>query len=221
MICVFCSEKAYGSSAYFEDPDSKYPTVEEQVKLCKAVAQTLTSADNLSSRGSKMFFKRKKRSNKWTVSNMPLDDEDAEESGSDKEPPLSPESARITREGVPKFLLKPSAFDEMKDREHIELSDHSFVKPQKCFDLANQLKSQTTGRGAKLFQRRVEKSEKWIHDESTMPQQLKLPGAAESKPTAVPAHLETVDGQTVEYGEKFNVNPKGWQPSGKIFSRMT
>lgn len=212
-------KKAYGSSAFFEPgiEETAYPTIEEQVNMCKKVAQTLTSPLNMNSRGSKMFFKRQKKAAKWTHSNVL--DEPGDQESSEADTPTSPKNVKLTPEGVPKFLLKPSAFDEMKETEHIELSDHSHVQPQKCFDLAETLKTATTGKGAKMFKKRVERSEKWVVDESKIPKKPEAGPVPETKLKDLvgleDVHLETVEGQHVEYGESFNVAAKGWQPSGE------
>ena len=65
----------FADSAFYDDPQHKYPTVEEQIKLARKVALSVLAPANLNSRGHKMFVKRRERSNKW--SHGPADDDEA------------------------------------------------------------------------------------------------------------------------------------------------
>ena len=56
----------YADSSFYNDPSGKYPTLEEQVKMARRVALSLTAPVNLDARGHKMFIKRKEKSRKWT-----------------------------------------------------------------------------------------------------------------------------------------------------------
>ncbi|XP_064620265.1 uncharacterized protein LOC135483355 isoform X2 [Lineus longissimus] len=64
------SKKVYSDSAFFEDSLQSFPTVEEQIKLARSVANVLTTeAAMQNSRGAKMFTKRKERAEKWIHEN--------------------------------------------------------------------------------------------------------------------------------------------------------
>lgn len=55
----------FSSSSFYEDPQSTYPTVEEQVEMARKIAGSLADDTNKKSKGANMFFKRVKRSTKW------------------------------------------------------------------------------------------------------------------------------------------------------------
>lgn len=55
----------FSSSSFYEEPHHKYPTVEEQVELCKKIADSLSAETNKLSRGASMYSRRKKRADKW------------------------------------------------------------------------------------------------------------------------------------------------------------
>ena len=52
-------------SAFYDDPQHKYPTVEEQIALARRVAHSVLAPANASSRGHKMFVKRRERAFRW------------------------------------------------------------------------------------------------------------------------------------------------------------
>lgn len=49
-------EKIYGDSAFYADPEGKYPTVEEQIFIARQVAHSILSPVNHNSRGYQMFI---------------------------------------------------------------------------------------------------------------------------------------------------------------------
>lgn len=57
----------YASSSFFEEPNAIYPTIQEQVQLCRQIAASLSDDQNVKSKGANMFFKRVKRAEKWVV----------------------------------------------------------------------------------------------------------------------------------------------------------
>ena len=63
-------EKLFGDSAFYDDPDHKYPTIEEQVKMARKVAMSLTAPANVQARGHRMFVKRQKKAVKWTTGEL-------------------------------------------------------------------------------------------------------------------------------------------------------
>jgi hypothetical protein len=61
------TEKVYADSAFFDDPEHKYPTIEEQIKMARKVALSLESPANKKARGHKMFIKRKQKAYRWVA----------------------------------------------------------------------------------------------------------------------------------------------------------
>ncbi|ELT99795.1 hypothetical protein CAPTEDRAFT_228680 [Capitella teleta] len=72
------AKKLFGDSAFYDDPDHKYPTIEEQIKMARRVALSLTAPQNLKARGHTMFVKRAERADKWSTDHPggPLETED-------------------------------------------------------------------------------------------------------------------------------------------------
>ena len=67
------AEKLYTDSAFYDDPEHKYPTVEEQIALARRVAQSVLAPANVNSRGHKMFVKRRERSVDWEAGYKPTE----------------------------------------------------------------------------------------------------------------------------------------------------
>ena len=57
----------YADSAFYDDPEHKYPTIEEQIKMARNVARSLLAPANKRARGHTMFVKRRERSDKWVA----------------------------------------------------------------------------------------------------------------------------------------------------------
>lgn len=60
-------KKIFVDSSFYDDPAHRYPTVEEQIRMARSVAQSLTAPTNESARGQRMFMKRKEKSDNWVV----------------------------------------------------------------------------------------------------------------------------------------------------------
>ena len=185
-VCV-AAGKMYSDSAFYEDPAKKYPTIEEQMKLCRLISNSLTSAANKRARGAKMFAKRKRRSTKWVheghsewsssagdVANIDeLESElDLNEGGSKqlflfRIPNLKQRVASPERNT--KMSMKKDEFERL--RLQAQKCDHRVVSPGTCFDIVADLKA-SKGRGGRLFERRKNRADKFIIDESN----AKLPG---------------------------------------------
>lgn len=174
-------KKHYADSAFYDDPSTNYPTIEEQVDLCKKIAKSLTSAANRRARGAKMFAKRKRKSTKWIhdgeryhgsssagdVADLrDLDSELIESEGGFK--PLFqfriPNLAnRVNYNEDHKMSLSKDEFERL--RLSANKVDHTSVSPTQCHNLVADLQSKRN-RGAKLFQKRAARSEKWVIDEN-------------------------------------------------------
>jgi len=58
-------EKVFADSSFYDEPQHKYPTIEEQIKMARKVAQSLTSPGNVKARGQRMFLRRKEKADHW------------------------------------------------------------------------------------------------------------------------------------------------------------
>lgn len=176
--CVIL-ENLYSDSAFYNDPGKNYPTINEQIKLCKKIAQSLTSQINRRARGAKMFMKRKRKSSKWVheghsewsssagdVANLQeLDSELSPDEGGSKPlfyfkiPNLKSRISNTDR----KMALTQEQFEKL--RLQSMKCDHKVVPPNQCFDLVADLKA-SKGRGGRMFEKRKSRAEKYVVDET-------------------------------------------------------
>ncbi|GBL97977.1 hypothetical protein AVEN_126876-1 [Araneus ventricosus] len=158
-------KKMFASSSFYEEPNCIYPTVEEQVKLCRKIAESLSDDCNLKSKGANMFFKRVKKAEKWIVAESNAKNEDSTQDNN-KDPTKMP-YVRPSKE-LPKLklILAPRPILDMKTllREGVDIVEHNAVSPEICHDIVKDLNS-PTGRGAQLFAKRKKKSCEWVVDE--------------------------------------------------------
>jgi hypothetical protein len=61
------TEKMFADSAFWDDPEHRFPTIEEQVKMARKVALSLEAPANRAARGHTMFIKRKQKADRWTT----------------------------------------------------------------------------------------------------------------------------------------------------------
>uniref|UniRef100_A0A0B7B449 PDZ domain-containing protein n=1 Tax=Arion vulgaris TaxID=1028688 RepID=A0A0B7B449_9EUPU len=174
-------KKLYSDSAFYDTPGRSYPTITEQMKLCKTIAQSLTSAANRRARGAKMFMKRKRKSSKWIheghselsssagdVANLQeLDSELAPDDGGNKPlmyfkiPSLKHRLGNESKST--KMSLTQEEFEKL--RLNSKKCDHTSLPPDPCFDIVADLKAHK-GRGGRLFERRRQRSDKFVIDET-------------------------------------------------------
>lgn len=64
---ITSKRKIFGNSAFYADPEGKYPTVEEQVNIARQVAHSILSPINHNSRGYQMFLKMGQRARAHTI----------------------------------------------------------------------------------------------------------------------------------------------------------
>ncbi|XP_012935625.1 uncharacterized protein LOC101862103 [Aplysia californica] len=183
-------KKQYADSAFYNTPGKSYPTIDEQMKLCKTIAQSLTSNANKRARGAKMFMRRKRKSNKWVheghsewsssagdVANiLELDSELSPDEGGNKPlfyfkiPNLK---GRAGKEGKQtKMALTQDQFEKL--RLSSKKCEHRNVAPDTCFDIVADLKAHK-GRGGRMFERRKQRSDKFVIDEQNA--RAKMPSA--------------------------------------------
>jgi len=60
-------EKIFADSSFYDEPEHKYPTIEEQIRMARKVAQSLMSPGNEKARGQRMFLRRKETADHWTA----------------------------------------------------------------------------------------------------------------------------------------------------------
>lgn len=185
-------KKLFVDSAFYDDPEHKYPTAEEQIQLARQVAMSVISPANLKSKGHRMFMKRKERAIRWTTG---LSDEEkaqlsaqmaaakaAEAAGEPlnesasygAEQPQSAPSAMPTSVMFAPKLPKEKDVERLNAMSNEELermmlqerkTTHTGVSPQMCFSLVDDLKSMK-GKGGKLFAKRQARAEKWGAEKS-------------------------------------------------------
>lgn len=61
LLCLSSEKKIFADSSFYDEPEHKYPTMEEQIKMARQVALSLSTADNVAARGQQMFRKRKEK----------------------------------------------------------------------------------------------------------------------------------------------------------------
>ncbi|KAK3610689.1 hypothetical protein CHS0354_028078 [Potamilus streckersoni] len=175
--------KLYSDSAFYDDPIANYPTIQDQISMCRKIAQSLTSAANRRARGAKMFAKRKRKSTKWVhegpfsvsseyssiagdIANINDLDNDLDPSEGGTRPlfMFRIPSIRTQVTEPQKMSLTREEFENMRlGRQKCE---HTTMSPQDCFTIAADLHS-SRNRGARLFQKIQAKSENWVVDETT------------------------------------------------------
>ncbi|XP_054717178.1 uncharacterized protein LOC129226583 isoform X2 [Uloborus diversus] len=165
-------KKMFSSSSFYEEPQSIYPTVEEQVEMAKKIASSLADDVNSKSKGSNMFHKRVKRSTKW-IHEGPEPSDESEPSTPEihgVEPP-TPDPSQVPF----KPSKAPSKLKLVLDPRHpldaislkssgMSISEHNVISPEVCHGLVKDLHS-PVGKGAALFAKRKKKSEEWVVDE--------------------------------------------------------
>lgn len=151
------------------------------MKLCRIISQSLTSAANRKARGAKMFARRKRKSSRWVheghsewsssagdVANLDeLDSELSPDEGGNKVlftfriPSVKHRVSSPERNT--KMSLKKDEFERL--RLQAAKCDHTAVSPGTCFDIAADLKA-SKGRAGRLFERRKNRADKFIIDET-------------------------------------------------------
>ncbi|KAH3747426.1 uncharacterized protein LOC127847486 isoform X3 [Dreissena polymorpha] len=177
-------KKIFSDSAFYDDSTNRFPTIDEQMSMCKKIAQSLTSYANKRARGARMFAKRRRRSDKWIIEHSQfgsefssstgdvadlneLDSELYYDDGGNK-PLFSfriPKVAGLVSDGQ-KMSLSKSEFERL--RLVAPKVDHHGVSPNQCFSIAADLHKGGKNKGAKLFAKRQQRVEKFVIDESNV-----------------------------------------------------
>ncbi|ESO11588.1 hypothetical protein HELRODRAFT_166598 [Helobdella robusta] len=161
-------KKLFSDSSFYEDPAHKYPTIEEQIKMARKVANLLTSQTGKSGKGQKMFQKKKEQSTNWIIDLDPLAKESIERERMKKKMMERTFDTMAFHDGTGPFDQK-SRVDRAKELEMMRLKEekslHNVVPFDLCAKLANELK-QDKGKGGHLFTKRKEESVNWVASEN-------------------------------------------------------
>ncbi|XP_013780663.1 uncharacterized protein LOC106465011 isoform X2 [Limulus polyphemus] len=170
-------KKMYSSSAFYEGSSTKYPTVEEQVELCRKIADSLSADTSRKSHGASMFNRQVEKSNKWVHKDQETDTgpckqeifKEVKLTEQVKAEPPRPEPDSSKEDDTSpklKLILDPRHLQDASQlrKEGQNISEHNVVSPEVCLDLVKDLKS-PAGKGAVMFAKRKQNSENWIVDE--------------------------------------------------------
>ncbi|XP_045213149.2 uncharacterized protein LOC123563980 isoform X2 [Mercenaria mercenaria] len=198
-------KKIFSDSAFYDDATNRYPTIDEQMSMCKKIAQSLTSFANNRARGARMFARRKRKANKWIHERRGFGSEFSSSAG-DVADLNDLDSELYYDEGgnkplftfrIPKVASQVSTGQRMslskQEFERLRLSapkvDHHGVSPNTCFTIAADLHKGGKNRGAKLFQKRQQRVEKFVIDDTNVlksPTSTKLDFIVQNPPQPSP-----------------------------------
>lgn len=221
------TRRFYASSSFYEVKGKEvYPTIEDQVRLCREIASQLVDEGNTKSRGREMFVKRVKRASKW-VHGPPEDQEE------EKEPEVK------VIKGAPnlKLILDPrevQTLDKLRQMHREAYNEHNVVSPDVCLSLVRDLQSPTSSgnKGQKLFEKRRQKSAAWVVEGDPKPENIaNLNVSTNTGPNIEPLVINSVPNQITHYEDRSvlydpNQNlclarpPRGWgqeyQPTREV-----
>lgn len=185
-------KKVFSDSAFYDDSTNRYPTIDEQMSMCKKIAQSLTSFANKRARGARMFAKRKRKADKWIHDQSDFTNPRRDLGGSEYSSSVGDftdiselDSELFHEEGGnrPLFSFRiPSLRSQVSDGQKMSMSkaefermrlaapkvDHHTVSPNQCFTIAADLHKGGRNKGAKLFQKRQQRVEKFVIDETNV-----------------------------------------------------
>ncbi|XP_043211708.1 uncharacterized protein LOC122376087 isoform X2 [Amphibalanus amphitrite] len=145
------SKALFVDSAFFSTRD--HPTWEDQVKMARKIAASLSDATNRHSRGQTMYERRKKRSPRWIhQGGAPLTSEDYR-------------GPTLTVQTKPLFELIMNPQGQLLDLESLRdkgvVINTESLSPELCAELISDLHS-ARGKGGQIFARRKKRSERWV-----------------------------------------------------------
>jgi len=162
---------------FYDDPEHKYPTIQEQIKMARMVAQSLTAPVNVTARGQRMFMKRKEKSSIWSIDNPSYH---RDNTGDDlyynptpwqSETKKSPNAVQWERK-----VQIPPAFTKSKNKS---IGKVGGAKARVSFGVSDEL-MRMKGKGGELFARRRAKSEETDENQAPSPSpQLKHFGGSQ------------------------------------------
>jgi hypothetical protein len=196
----FCVAEVFADSSFFNDSKHSYPTVEEQIKMARKVAHSLTAAINQDTRGHQMFMKRKEKLGSeeaedrvtWPIgdpSHLQHDNHFNSPSPWTSNQPFSPSldgndssalpfssklysAARLIPTASDDNSIKAMSADEF---ERVRLFDkksaHDTMAPQVCFSLADDLRN-SNSKGGRMFAKRRAKADQWTVENQPKPETM-------------------------------------------------
>ncbi|XP_074599860.1 uncharacterized protein LOC141854173 [Brevipalpus obovatus] len=174
------SRKRYSSSWFYGQGDDNFPTIEEQVELCRKIASQLVNDENRESKGASMFYKRLKRAPKWvhqfkdetsieTNGNSNISEDEKEQIEQMKQ------RFRGDQRKPLKLILDPretKTVDRLR-KQGESFTEHNSVSPDVCLHLVKDLNSPEINKGAQIFLKRKEKSTEWVVDENKASKEIR------------------------------------------------
>ncbi|BHF58308.1 hypothetical protein SprV_0100126000 [Sparganum proliferum] len=170
--------KAFANSAFYIDPASLYPSLEEQMELAHRVAESIKNPQNKDSRGANMFELQRRRAEKYVKEGPePIRDPIENATAEDLErmqPPIPPPQNSQPQPSYPNMAPlipippppppppgQPRSLQEFMDKIKLfPKNQHNQISPQICFDIATALHS-SNSRGASMFAQRKARAYKW------------------------------------------------------------
>ncbi|RNA40650.1 actin cytoskeleton-regulatory complex PAN1-like, partial [Brachionus plicatilis] len=181
------SKTNYSDSYFYSSSVHNYPTIDDQKKLAKTIAETLEGSNPATSKYHLKKQKFQKQSSRDGYdSEGPRSAPHYSTTGHDFFPSQEdpkPANSFIYDESLPDIIKRSIAQasmndpvrlvvapDSFKSQHYTEHTTHTQMPPRAAMSLAAALENTQSkgGRGAQIFQRRKEKSEKWIIDENNV-----------------------------------------------------
>ncbi|VDL88563.1 unnamed protein product [Schistocephalus solidus] len=182
-ISAFCPTpvrkgKAFANSAFYIDPASLYPSLEEQMQMAHRVADSIKDPENRESRGASMFELQRRHADKYVKEGPePIRDpienataEDLEHMEFPRLPPRNTQPPSSYPNMAPLIPIppppppppgQPRSLQEFMDKVKLfPKNQHNQISPQVCFDIATALHS-SNSRGANMFAQRKARAYKW------------------------------------------------------------
>uniref|UniRef100_A0A0X3PYM7 Synaptopodin 2-like protein n=1 Tax=Schistocephalus solidus TaxID=70667 RepID=A0A0X3PYM7_SCHSO len=170
--------KAFANSAFYIDPASLYPSLEEQMQMAHRVADSIKDPENRESRGASMFELQRRHADKYVKEGPePIRDpienataEDLEHMEFPRLPPRNTQPPSSYPNMAPLIPIppppppppgQPRSLQEFMDKVKLfPKNQHNQISPQVCFDIATALHS-SNSRGANMFAQRKARAYKW------------------------------------------------------------
>lgn len=173
----FLVEKIYSDSSFYNAPGMSYPTIQDQVAMCKEIATLLESGQNKRSRGGRMFSRRKQRAEEWSMDSQ----------GTRYQAPITQPSYQMHGDVYhhpgprrefgyqhvrhhPDPIKSKLSMDELErmQQDPNALCHHDELPPNIAFDVTEAL-SHSRGKAAQIFAKRKARAEKYTVDEVPEP----------------------------------------------------
>lgn len=164
-------KKMFADSSFYEDPEQKYPTIEEQIKMARTVAHLLTSSKTVTGRGQQMFLKRQLQSDDWTAESAPAVPQTRR-----------PLARRMTPEPPPRTPTSLEVLERLRLRE--AKTRHDVLPPTVFMKLADELQRAAScerSTAGRMFAKGRERAERSVVPEVPV-QRRPIPMEVQHKP---------------------------------------